>query len=201
MSKEKQIRSAVDNNIEIKNITESENNIATIEGYIAKFNSPTVLWQNYLEQLDPHCFDKTLADGHNIFLLYAHDWDKPLASLNTKSLTLTVDAIGLYFVATVDTNISYIKDTVNLIKAGLTVGCSFGFWILAENEVYDASTDTITDTLLEIQLIEGSVLSNPQYTDTTVSARAKDKSELYKQKQDKLKEDELYLELIKIELE
>ena len=112
-----------------------------------------------------------------------------------------MDEIGLYFVATVDTNTSYIKDAVALIKAGLTVGCSFGFWILAENEVYDAMTDTITDTLLEVQLIEGSILSNPQYTDTTVSARAKDKSEEYKQKQNKLKDDELNLELIKIELE
>lgn len=195
---EKEIRSLLDK-VEIRNI-EDNGNITTINGYIAKFNSPTVLWRGYTEQLDPHCFDNTLADGHNIFLLYAHDWTKPLASTETGTLVLKSDEIGLYFVATVDTSVSYIADTVNLIKSGLTVGCSFGFYILKDNETYDASTDSITDTILEVQLLEGSVLSNPQYTDTSVSARAQDKAKEYKQNLEKQKQNEMDMEIIKIEM-
>lgn len=124
-----------------------------------------------------------------------------MASISTGTLTLTVDEIGLHFVASVDTNISYIADTVNLIKAGLTVGCSFGFWILDEHEVYDAGTDTITDTILEVQLLEGSVLSNPQYTDTSVNARAQDKVEEYRQKYANQEQEQRELELIEMELD
>ena len=200
-SKDKQFRNAIDK-IEIRSIQDNtDENISTLEGYIAKFNSPTVLWKGYNEQLDPHCFDKTLSDGHNIFLLYAHDISKPLASTRTGTLILTADAIGLHFTATVDTSISYINDTVKLIKAGLTVGCSFGFWIISDNEVYDAITDTYIDTLLEVQLFEGSVLSNPQYTDTDVSARAKDRVEENQNKIKELEQRELELQLIEIEME
>lgn len=183
--------------VEIRSIQEDGNNIATLDGYIAKFNSPTTLWTGYNEQLDQHCFDNTLSDGHNIFLLYAHDWTKPLASTETGTFVLTVDEIGLHFVATVDTSISYVSDVVNLIKGGLTVGCSFGFYILNDNETFDASTETVTDTILEVQLLEGSVLSNPQYTDTSVSARAKTKQEDIKRKKDL----EILKQKILIELE
>ena len=200
MEKEKQTRNAIDK-IEIRSVVESADNSAIIEGYIAKFNSPSTLWQGYNEQLDPHCFDNTLTDGHNIFLLYAHDITRPLASTGTGSLVLNIDEIGLRFVATVDTSISYVSDTVKLIKSGLTVGCSFGFYILRDNEVYDAATDTVTDTILEVQLLEGSVLSNPQYTDTAVSARAKDKIEEYQQGHKRQEQDQRDIELIKIEME
>ena len=196
----KEIRN-LNEKIEIRSVQENDNNTATLEGYIAKFNSPTTLWQGYNEQLEPHCFDKTLADGHNIFLLYAHDWTKPLASTNTGTLVLTVDDIGLHFVATVDKNISYVSDTVALITGGLTVGCSFGFYIISDNEVYDSATETWTDTILEVQLLEGSVLSNPQYSDTMVSARGKDKVEEYKRELQNQKDNELELQLIEIEME
>lgn len=189
--------------LEIRSVQEQQDsNIVTLEGYIAKFNSLTTLWQGYNEMLDSHCFDKTLADGHNIFLLYAHDWSKPLASTETGTLVLTTDEIGLHFIATVDKSISYINDVCTLIKSGLTVGCSFGFYIINDNEVYDSATQTWTDTILEVQLLEGSVLSNPQYSDTTVSARGKDRIEqILAEKEAQEKELNNELELLKIELD
>lgn len=195
MDKKKETRQVIQQ-IEVRNVTDNENNTATLEGYIAKFNSPTTLWSGYNEQLDPHCFDNTLADGHNIMLLYAHDWSKPLSCTSNGSLVLNTDDIGLHFIATVDTSISYIADVVTLIKSGITTGCSFGFYILTDNETYDASTNTYTDVLLEVQLLEGSVLCNPQYSDTTVSARCKDRvEEMEKEKQLKLDKEKLLIEL------
>lgn len=182
--------------IEVRSIQESQDNTATLEGYITKFNSPTTLWAGYNEQIDPHAFDVTLADGHNIFLLYAHDWSKPMACTNNGTLVLNADDVGLHFTATVDTSISYIADTVSLIKNGITAGCSFGFYVLRDNETYDAASEVYTDTLLEIQLLEGSVLCNPQYTDTQVSARGKDRvEEIQKEKQLILDKEKLLIEL------
>lgn len=196
MNKNKKETRNIQHKVEIRAAQENQDGTATLEGYIAKFNSPTILWDGYVEQIDPHAFDKTISDGHNVFLLYAHDWTKPLASTGAGTLILNADNIGLHFIATVDTSISYIKDVVGLVKNGLAAGCSFGFWILNDNEVFDASTQTYTDTLLEIQMDEGSILSNPAYSDTSVIARAKDKvEELRKKKNEEI------LELLEIELE
>ncbi|WP_368076691.1 HK97 family phage prohead protease [Clostridium tyrobutyricum] len=187
--------------VEIRSAVNNNDGTATLEGYIAKFNSPTVLFSGYAEQIDPHAFDDTLKDGHNIFLLYAHDWTKPLASTGAGTLILEIDNIGLHFIATVDTGVSYIADVVALVKNGLIVGCSFGFSIIDDKETYDSNTDTITDTLTQICLYEGSILSDPQYTDTTVSARAKlkkvdiEKEKDRKNEQRKLRKKKLELEL------
>ena len=189
MDKKQETRQLIQE-IEVRSVVEDDGTTATLEGYIAKFNSPTTLFAGYNEQLDPHCFDNTISDGHNIMLLYAHDWTKPMACTNNGSMALNADEIGLHFIAKVDTSITYIADTVALIKAGITAGCSFGFYILNDNETFDASTNTYTDTILEVQLLEGSILCNPQYTDTSVSARSKDRvEEIEKQKElDKIKQ-------------
>ncbi|URZ06774.1 HK97 family phage prohead protease [Clostridium felsineum] len=195
MDKKQETRQLVEL-IKVRSVQENEDNTTTLEGYIAKFNSTTTLWSGYNEQIDAHAFDNTLADGHNIMLLYAHDWSKPMACTGNGSLALNADDMGLHFIATVDTSISYIADTVALIKSGITAGCSFGFYILNDNESYDASTDTYTDTILEIQLLEGSVLCNPQYTDTTVSARGKERiEELHKEKERALLKQKILIEL------
>jgi HK97 family phage prohead protease len=188
--------------VEIRAATNNNDGTATLEGYIAKFNSPTTLFAGYVEQIDPHAFDDTLADGHNIFLLYAHDWTKPLASTEAGSLQLDTDNIGLHFIATVDTNISYVNDVINLVKSGLMIGCSFGFDILDDKDSYDPNTDTFTDTLTKICLYEGTILSNPQYTDTTVSARAKVKKEdIEREKTKKSEKIELRKKKLELELE
>ena len=196
MERKKETRNSLEH-IEIRSIEEdANNNTVTLEGYIAKFNSPTTIWQGYNEQLDPHCFDNTLADGHNIFLLYAHDWTKPMACTQNKTLALNIDENGLHFIATVDTSISYVYDTVTLIKAGITAGCSFGFYILNDNETFDASNNTYTDTILEVQLLEGSILCNPQYEDTTVSARGKDRiEEIERSKKLEIEKEKILIEL------
>lgn len=52
---------------EIRQIVE-DNKEVIIEGYIAKFDSITELWEGYYEKIDRGAFDDTLKDGHNIFL-------------------------------------------------------------------------------------------------------------------------------------
>lgn len=188
---------------EIRQVTE-DNKEVVIEGYIAKFDSITELWEGYYEKIDRNAFDDTLKDGHNIFLLYHHDWSKPLASTKTGTLELETDNIGLRFKATINNNLSYAKDTIELIKEGLIAGCSFGFNCVEEDVNYNSEKDTITRTLLKVNLYEGSVLCIPQYIDTSVFTRAKELVEEEKKKiqlEKELRELKIDLKLIKIKNE
>ncbi|AJA49535.1 phage prohead protease HK97 family protein [Clostridium pasteurianum DSM 525 = ATCC 6013] len=184
---------------EIRQIQDT--NTTEIDGYIAKFDSPTELFQGFYEKIDRGAFDNTLKDGHNIFLLYHHDWSKPLASTQTGTLTLSVDNVGLRFNATINDNLSYGKDAIELIKQGLISGCSFGFTCVRESNEYNANDDSIMRTLLEVELYEGSILCIPQYEDTTVFARAKEIDSKERAKLEQAKQNELDLELIKLELD
>ncbi|MDF2803064.1 MAG: phage prohead protease family protein [Anaerocolumna sp.] len=187
------------NDYEIRQVQDT--NTTEIDGYIAKFDSPTELFQGFYEKIDRGAFDNTLKDGHNIFLLYHHQWDKPLASTQTGTLTLSVDNVGLRFNATINDNLSYGKDAIELIKQRLISGCSFGFTCVRESNEYNANDDSILRTLLEVELYEGSILCIPQYEDTTVFARAKEIVNEERAKLEQVKQNELDLELIKLELD
>lgn len=176
-----------------------DNNETEIDGYIAKFDSPTQLFEGFYEKIDRGAFENTLKDGHNIFLLYHHQWDKPLASTQTGTLSLSIDNIGLRFNAKINDNLSYGKDAIELIRQGLISGCSFGFSSIRESNEYNSTDDSITRTLLEVKLYEGSILCIPQYEDTTVFSRAK---EIVKEERGKLQlERDLIIRKRKIEME
>lgn len=185
---------------EIRQATEDDNS-TIIEGYIAKFDTITELWEGYFEKIDRNAFNDTIADGHNIFLLYHHQWDKPLASTKTGTLELEVNNVGLRFKATINENVSYGKDVVELIKEGLIAGCSFGFRCVEEEIIYNSDEDTITRTLLKVELYEGSLLCIPQYKDTNVFARAKEIEQAERQKLEQQKQDEILKRKIELELE
>lgn len=184
---------------EIRQIQDS--NTTEIDGYIAKFDSPTELFEGFYEKIDRGAFDNTLKDSHQIFLLYHHDWSKPLASTRTGTLTLEVDNVGLRFNATINDNLSYGKDAIELIKQGLIQGCSFGFSCVRESNEYNSNDDSIMRTLLEVQLYEGSILCIPQYEDTTVYARCKEIAEEERNKLEQQKDLEIRKRKLEIELE
>lgn len=189
---------------EIRQITES--NSVEIEGYIAKFDSPSELWEGYWEQIDRNAFDDTIVDGHNIFLLYHHDWSKPLASTKTGTLILEVDNIGLRFKATINSNLTYGKDAIELIRERLIEGCSFGFYCQEEDVHYNSVDDTVVRTLLKVELYEGSILCIPQYEDTSVDVFTRAREICAEERKRILQERELLelktdLELIKLENE
>ena len=160
-------------NYEIREIKKDDKDTVEVEGYIAKFNSKTELFEGYFESIDRAAFDDTLADGHNIFLLYHHDWKKPLASTKTGQLELCTDNVGLRFKATININVSYGKDVVELVKNGLIQGCSFGFNCLKEDTNYDYENDIFTRIVKKVELYEGSLLCIPAYEDTEVFTREK----------------------------
>lgn len=200
LSKEKEIRSLLLDNFEVRSLEDKKDEVI-IEGYIAKFDSLTEIWDGYFEKIDRTAFDETLADGHNIFLLYHHDISKPLASTRNKTLELSVDNIGLRFKASINKNLSFSNDVYELVSSGEVRGCSFGFYTLKDNEEYDSEKGTITRTLLKVHLVEGTITPIPQYEDTVVQARAKERVEFYKNENDKKSQEIRELEALTQELE
>ncbi|WP_297422107.1 HK97 family phage prohead protease [Clostridium sp.] len=156
---------------------QNNSNMVEIDGYIAKFNSVTELFEGFYENIDPHAFDNTLRDNHNIFLLYHHQWDKPLASTAIGTLQLSVDDVGLRFNATINKSISFANDVVQLMKQGLVTGCSFGFICNEEDIQYNSVDDSFTRTLLDVELFEGSLLCIPQYENTVAELSDSNNSE------------------------
>lgn len=192
-------------NLEVRSIADNPSELV-LEGYIAKFDSLTELCPGYFEKIDRHAFDETLADGHNVYLVYSHDISKVLASTRNNTLEVNTDDTGLKFKATINKNLSYASDTYELVSSGEVRGCSFGFYTIKDNVEYDSSKDVIVRTLLNVQLLEGTITPIPAYEDTTVEARAKGYKEEFDKKtktEDELRElgEELELFLINDEME
>lgn len=191
MMEQREIRSISD--IEIREAQDS----MLLEGYIAKFDTYTELWDGFFEKIDRNAFDETLSDGHNIFLLFNHNYNKPLASTRNNTLTLTTDEIGLKFSARINEKLSYAKDVYELVKSGEMRGCSFGFYAKKDEYVYDSEKDEYKRTLLNLHLYEGTITPVPAYDTTVVQARAKDIADEEKEKLNQDKE----LESLKADLE
>lgn len=201
MDKNKEFRSI--DNFEIREFEENNNEL-TLEGYIAKFDVITELWDGYYEKIDKNAFDETISDGHNIFLVYHHDMSKVLASTRNNTLSLTIDEIGVKFSAKINKNLSYASDVYELVKSGECRGCSFGFYCLDEDINYNSEKDEIHRTLLKVEMLEGTITPIPAYENTNVQARAKGIKEEEKRKineSKKLEELREELNLINLEIE
>ncbi|NYT67708.1 HK97 family phage prohead protease [Pusillimonas noertemannii] len=119
-----------------------------------------------------------------IHLLFGHDFDKPMASKLSKTLSLTDSAAALSFEARITPEVaetSYVRDALALIAAGLAVGLSPGFRIPPQRTVPDAETvededpslgDAIIRTINAALLYELSIVTRPAYQDSEVEARS-----------------------------
>ena len=185
------------NKIEIRSIVDNvttDDNGCTVSGKAICFDTPTVLYQDhyagfeYREIVSPTALDG--CDLTDVPLLYNHDDSKAniLARCKDGTLTLYKRADGLYFTATLNTNLG--KDVYTAIKAGDITGCSFGFYCngdTTENtEEYSLRTITSISELSDISIVD-----NPAYQQTNVEARSID--ELNKQRKDDIQRARLIL--------
>ncbi|MED3972257.1 HK97 family phage prohead protease [Priestia megaterium] len=173
----------------------TENNDYILEGYINKFNTRS-LFMGFYEEVQRGAFDRTLADGHNIFALKNHNNDYLLGSTKSNSLSLHVDDIGLRFELKINPEISYAKDVYHLVKGGLLEGCSFGFYCL-DDQIVVTPDGTEIRYLKDIELIEVTLTNNPAYTSSQVSCRSYDE---FKAKQLQNKKQQLKREKLKLKL-
>lgn len=141
------------------------------------------------EQFMPGAFIYRLSlppqDG-DIHLLFGHDYDKPLASRATQTLTFDDTEEALNFEAEITPEIAdttHGRDALALIESGLSVGISPGFRIpppravpanqaeKVEQEAYDPSRDmygALIRSIFAALLYELSIVTAPAYKDASV---------------------------------
>lgn len=143
-----------------------------ITGYAAVFyraDNPDTeyeLWPGVFERIMPGAFDKIADD--DVRALRNHDPNLLLGRTKSKSLTLSVDDVGLVFdIAPKDT--ATYRDTVTDLESGDLDGSSFSFVVRGENWKKEDGKEIrmITDA----QVFDVGPVTFPAYTGTSADAR------------------------------
>jgi HK97 family phage prohead protease len=142
----------------------------TLSGYAAKFG---VLSQplygprgTFVERIDPAAFTRSLKQTPDVQLLYNHEPGQLLARTTSGTLKLTPDKTGLAFEANLpDTTLG--RDVRTLLERGDLGGqMSFGFAVRKDEWAGN------TRTLLDVDLVEVSVVTNAAYPQTEAALRS-----------------------------
>ena len=151
-------------------------------GHAAIFNSRTAIgnpltWGFY-EEIDPGAFTKTLLESDARFLI-DHDSRAVVARESAGDLRLSTDKVGLAVDAGLDEELSYVRDLVRNLEKRRITGMSFGFYVVKDRwttetvETSDGMTAEVeVRTILEVRLIEVSVVTFPAYPDTDAGVRS-----------------------------
>lgn len=139
-----------------------------VEGYAARFNSSTVLFEldgiEYREKIDPHAFDE--ANMSDVIFNFNHS-GRVMARTRNKTLQLSVDEQGLFIRARLD-GTDEGRSLYNDISGGYIDRMSFRFTIGKES--FDR--DNREWTVLRVKrLYDVSAVDIPAYDDTSIAAR------------------------------
>ena len=141
-----------------------------ISGYFIVFNSETELYEGCFEEISPESFGN--VDLSDVRALIDHETSKVLGRTKSGTLTLSVDAKGVYGEIKVNENDTEAMNLYSRVQRGDVDQCSFGFNIL--DEAMETRDDgSYKFTIKAIELFEVSVVTFPAYADTAVESRSK----------------------------
>jgi len=142
----------------------------TIEGTAVVYNTLSQRMWGFREKVAPGAFAESLADSkRDVFALWNHNADFPLASRASKTLTLEDTQSGLQFRFDVNDAL-WGEAAYRSIKDGIVTKMSFGFRTVAD-EWHTEEKEEIR-TVLKAELYEISPVLFPAYTATSVEARS-----------------------------
>jgi hypothetical protein len=122
-------------------------------------------------------------EDEDIHILVGHSFDRPLASRGAGTLDIRDGDDAVTFTATISEEmqqVSYVRDVLAGISAGLIIGLSPGFRLPPERAVAQperiedenpAEGTAIIRTVLAALLYEMSIVTRPAYPETQVEAR------------------------------
>ncbi len=194
---QKEIRKIIASDLITRTLEDTEEKV--ISGYINKFNTRSQ-YLGFFEEVLPGAFDKTLADGHNIYAMYNHNADMILGSTRSGSLKLNTDEVGLHFELRINSNISYANDLYELVSNGDIDGCSFGFYVLDDEWTYTEDKVDLRK-VKEVELIEVTITPFPAYLDSEANCRSFELHNKEVEKAKELRDLEKEIELLEIEAE
>lgn len=156
-----------------------------IEGYFAVFNSNYEIGPGMSESIAPGAFDNTLSG--DIRALINHDTTLVLGRTKARTLELRTDAHGLWGRITINRNDGDALNLYERVKRGDVDQCSFGFDIISQETDF-RDDGSVHWTITEVELFEVSPCTFPAYEETNISARAKERDDLIKRKNEAWKE-------------
>lgn len=157
----------------------------SIEGYFAVFNSNYEIAPGMSESIAPGAFSKTLSG--DIRALINHDTTLVLGRTKANTLQLREDNHGLWGHIDVNPNDTDAMNLYERVKRGDVDQCSFGFDILREETDF-RDDGSVHWTIREVELYEVSPCTFPAYEETNISARAKEREDLLKRKNEAWKD-------------
>lgn len=156
------------------NIEANEDGSMTVSGYVNKteqFSEMLGRNEKFKEKISRGAFKRAIEKAKEIHFLAEHDGEKILSSTRNSSLQLSEDANGLYMSATI-TPTSWGKDYYELIKSGILKNMSFGFRSIKDS--WKKVEGYFERTIHELELFEVSVVKDPAYSQSSISARGID---------------------------
>ncbi|WP_258832397.1 phage major capsid protein [Peribacillus frigoritolerans] len=155
-------------------IQTNEDGSMTVSGYVNKTETKSNMLgrnQKFKEVIKRGAWQRAIDNAKEIHFLAEHDNTKILASTRNGSLELREDDQGLYMEATISPT-SWGKDYHQLIKDGILQNMSFGF--RSVKDAWRNMGSHFERTVNELELFEVSVVRDPAYSNSTISARGID---------------------------
>lgn len=156
--------------LEVRSTGSLTSNGKTLTGHAAIFNSEADLG-GFVEVIRNGAFRKSLEGGSNIRALYHHQGDALLGTTRGGTLQLREDGKGLAFTLSLP-DTTHGRDLAILVDRGDVAGCSFGFRVRDGGDRWEQRGAKLVRELLDVELSEITLTSDPAYADTTVALRS-----------------------------
>lgn len=156
----------------------SQGDEMALVGYAATFGVLSHDLGGFRERIQRGAFDRSLREQHDVRALLNHDPNFVLGRTSAGTLQLEQDDKGLKFRCQLDRNQQSHRDLHSSVKRGDVCECSFCFRVPGPScDVWDEGTDErgahfARRTLLDVDLLDCSVVCAPAYPGTSVSARS-----------------------------
>ena len=139
-----------------------------IEGVAIVYNKPSQD-MGFIEYVSPHALEG--VDLSQLLLLYSHDYQNVLASIQSGTLKVDNQPDGLHFVAELP-NTSLGNDVAELVSTKRVGGMSFGFQIADGGDQWKQQGNTAVHIVNQISsMSEISITPIPAYQETQVSTQ------------------------------
>ncbi len=148
---------------------QNEDGTRTVTGYAAVFNTLSVDMGGWRETIASGAFTRALSSNPNVVCLRDHDNAILLGRTRSRTLSLEQDSTGLKFECRLP-DTTQASDLIALIERGDIDGCSFSF--IANMDDWKTTSDGMTlRTLIDVDLFDVSIVSEPAYPDTSLALR------------------------------
>lgn len=141
-------------------------------GYAIVFNSLSQNLGGFKERILPSAVDRTIRTGSNVDALIDHrrETSTILGSTDSGLLRLRKDRNGLGVEITPPDTVAA-RDTMVVVRSGLARGMSFAFRPWPGGEDWNEEDGMLVRDISDMEFSEVSIVINPAYLDTTISAR------------------------------